>query len=206
VLAIFLVDLGDRAASLRFLVRDHDTEYTPAFDAGFASEPYGSSRRRHRDLGRAATRNGSSAPSGRKARTGPCPTPNATPLQRSMNIGHFNARKLASKPRPTPARSASKTITIDALIRRRKVLDGLINEYTRAARRHQKAQVNPVHRVLAAYNFAPVAPRLANCELRDRQWTSVREPCNVPDSRHQLSGVLEIFFGPSATRDGTDQG
>jgi hypothetical protein len=50
----FLMDLGDRAAGFRFLIRDRAGQYTGAFDAVLASAA----------LARTPTRSGSCAPSG----------------------------------------------------------------------------------------------------------------------------------------------
>jgi hypothetical protein len=99
-----VMDLGERIASFRFLVRDRDTKFTSGIDAVFAGEGISSVNGRH-----------ATAVLGESAR-------------------HFDDHRphqgLNQQP---PNHDPASAIPLDAPITRRKILGGLINEYRRAA-------------------------------------------------------------------------
>jgi hypothetical protein len=73
-----LMDLGERAEHVRFLVRDRDAEYTSVFDEVSPRSVHGSSRRRCGHRGRTRSPNAGSGPCGANAPTGSSSTTSAT--------------------------------------------------------------------------------------------------------------------------------
>ncbi len=130
-----LMDLGDRAGSFRFLIRDRDAKFTSAFDAIFASE-------------------------GVKIVKTPPRTPRANSfaeryvgtlrrecldhllvygeqhLRRTLTeyARHYNEhRPHQSRQQRSPLHEPGEAVDVTARIKRRQVVDGPINEYRRAA-------------------------------------------------------------------------
>ncbi len=129
------MDLGDRAGSFRFLIRDRDAKFTSAFDAIFASE-------------------------GVKIVKTPPRTPRANSfaeryvgtlrrecldhllvygeqhLRRTLTeyARHYNEhRPHQSRQQRSPLHEPGEAVDVTARIKRRQVVDGPINEYRRAA-------------------------------------------------------------------------
>jgi transposase len=132
----FLMDLGDRAAEFRFLIRDHDSKFTGVFDAVFASEGI----RILRTPVRAPQANAIAErwiATARRELLNRILIINRRHLTAALTeyVAHFNDhRPHRALSQAAPLRSLPPPASPSQLhLRRRDLLDGLIHEYAQAA-------------------------------------------------------------------------
>ena len=130
-----LMDLGDRAADFRFLVRDRAGRFTEAFDAVLSGAGMEVVKIPPRARRRTLMRKGSCSPPGPRSPTG-CSSSASGTCGRSWPEceAHYNGRRPHRSRHLRPPRPDHPVADLSRKrIQRQSLLGGLINEYKRAA-------------------------------------------------------------------------